>query len=340
METVFETRTKIVGVTRGNRQDLLEELSEMDDIRLVREPNNPHDENAIAVLNPDGEKLGYIRSGLAKELVSYMKLYPDAVLIGEILEITGDEVGKNYGCNIEVSLVRLTNNKNRIDTRKKRKISKAKVLTIVMVFILSCTGAVFLFIGLYGTYLFDRIGDVDSTVSIASDYSPPSNSVAESRVDNSEEIAAYQQKLDFRFDEMENITWIYAKGQNRDISGFTCYTYIGKRDDGYWIRFVLGFSQDDWVFMDAIKMKCDDNVFNYVIDYSEKKTDIGNSGTIYEWFDTGLTDSQIHALRSVCAGQETKVRCYGDKYHEDFVLTDSQKANIITILDYYDLVKE
>lgn len=40
METVFETRTKIVGVTRGNRQDLLEELSEMDDIRLVREPNN------------------------------------------------------------------------------------------------------------------------------------------------------------------------------------------------------------------------------------------------------------------------------------------------------------
>ena len=93
--------------------------------------------------------------------------------------------------------------------------------------------------------------------------------------------------------------------------------------------------------MDSIKMKCGDNVFNYVIDYSEKKTDIGNSGTIYEWFDIGLTDSQIHALQSVCAyGQETKVRCYGDKYHEDFVLTDSQKANIITILDYYDLVKE
>ena len=93
METVFETRTKIVGVIRGNRQDLLEELSEMDDIRLVREPNNPQDENAIAVLNPNGEKLGYIRSGLAKELVSYMMLYPGAVLIGEILEITGDEVG-------------------------------------------------------------------------------------------------------------------------------------------------------------------------------------------------------------------------------------------------------
>lgn len=105
-DTIFETRTKIVGVTRDNRQQLLEELSEMDDIHLVREPNNPHDENAIAVLNPDGEKLGYIRSGLAKELVVYMELYPDSVLIGEILDITGDEVGKSYGCNIEVSVVR------------------------------------------------------------------------------------------------------------------------------------------------------------------------------------------------------------------------------------------
>ncbi len=105
-DTIFETRTKIVGVTRDNRQQLLEELSEMDDIHLVREPNNPHDENAIAVLNPDGEKLGYVRSGLAKELVAYMELYPDSVLIGEILEITGDEVGKNYGCNIEISIIR------------------------------------------------------------------------------------------------------------------------------------------------------------------------------------------------------------------------------------------
>ena len=226
-------------------------------------------------------------------------------------------------------------------TREKRKISKVKILTLVMVFILFCTGTVFLFIGLYGIDLLNKIEDVDSPDPITGVYSFLGSSTSESKKDNSQAIAAYQQKLDFRFDDMENITWIYAKGQNRDISGFTCYAYSGKRGDRYWIRFVLGFSQDDWIFMDAIKMKCGDNVFNYVIDYSEKKTDIGNSGTIYEWFDTGLTDSQIHALRSVCAhGQETEVRCYGDKYHEDFVLTDSQKANIITILDYYDLTKE
>lgn len=87
-----------------------------------------------------------------------------------------------------------------------------------------------MFIGLYGTYLFDRIGDVDSTVSIASDYSPPSNSVAESRVDNSEEIAAYQQKLDFRFDEMENITWIYAKMGKIEIFPVSHVTHTSGRE--------------------------------------------------------------------------------------------------------------
>lgn len=226
-------------------------------------------------------------------------------------------------------------------TREKRKISKIKVLTLVMVVIFFCTGAVFLSIGLYGTYLINRIDVVDPSESITSTYSFSGGSTSELKKDNSLEIAAYQQRLDFRFDDMENITWIHAKGQTEVISGFTCYAYIGKRDDRYWIRFVLGFSQDDWIFMDSIKMKCGDNVLNYVIDYSEKRTDIGNGGTIYEWFDTGLTDSQIKALRSVCAHeQETKVRCYGDKYHEDFVLTDSQKSNIITILDYYDFVKE
>lgn len=104
-ETIFETRTKIVGVTRGNRQELLEELSEYDEIELVREPNNPHDPNAIAVLNPDGKKLGYIRAGLAEELSRLMELYPDSVLLGDIIEVTGGEGGKNYGCNIEISMI-------------------------------------------------------------------------------------------------------------------------------------------------------------------------------------------------------------------------------------------
>lgn len=107
MDILFETPTKIVGVTHGNRQSLLAQLDEYDEIELVREEHNPHDENAIAVLNAEGKKLGYLRAELAEEITYCLERNPDAVLLGNILEITGGTYGKNYGCNIEVSVVRI-----------------------------------------------------------------------------------------------------------------------------------------------------------------------------------------------------------------------------------------
>lgn len=107
MEILFETPTKIVGVTHGNRQSLLAQLDEYDEIELVREEHNPHDENAIAVLNAEGKKLGYLRAELAEEVSLYLERNPGSVLLGSILEITGGTDGKNYGCNIEVSVVRI-----------------------------------------------------------------------------------------------------------------------------------------------------------------------------------------------------------------------------------------
>lgn len=161
----------------------------------------------------------------------------------------------------------------------------------------------------------------------------------EPSVDNSEEIADFRNRLDFEYDDMEEITWIYAKGQRKGISDFTCYTYIGEKDGRYWIRFKFGFHRGDWIFMESIKIKSGGNTFNYSIPYGDRKTDVKNG--IYEWFDASLTEAQIHSLRSVCASEEeATVRCYGDTYREDYVLTNSQKSNIITIIDYYDLVKE
>lgn len=169
----------------------------------------------------------------------------------------------------------------------------------------------------------------------------PVDSAAETKKDNSQEIAEFQSRLDLYYDDMEETTWIYAKGQEKEISDFTCYTYIGNREDHYWLRLKFGFRQSDWLFMQAIKMKCGEETFEYVLDYSDRRSDVGYGGTVYEWFDIALTNSQIDALRHMCSlGDETKVRCYGDTYAEDFILTDSQKASIVTILDYYELVKE
>ncbi len=64
--------TKIVGVTADDHQDNIELLDEGEALKLVREPSNPHDRNAIAVEISDGDALGYISRDLAAELAPAM----------------------------------------------------------------------------------------------------------------------------------------------------------------------------------------------------------------------------------------------------------------------------
>ncbi len=47
---------------------LLRQLCVGDRVKLLREPDNQHDKNAVAVLNEAGQKLGYIPAKIAAEL--------------------------------------------------------------------------------------------------------------------------------------------------------------------------------------------------------------------------------------------------------------------------------
>lgn len=62
--------TTIAGVGHGDRAKLVKKLETGDPLMLVREPDNPHDENAIQVLNNAGRLLGYIPAHIAEDLAS------------------------------------------------------------------------------------------------------------------------------------------------------------------------------------------------------------------------------------------------------------------------------
>jgi hypothetical protein len=52
---------KVVGVSFEGRQNHLDKIDSRTPVSLIREPNNPHDKSAIAVVrNDNGVKLGYI----------------------------------------------------------------------------------------------------------------------------------------------------------------------------------------------------------------------------------------------------------------------------------------
>jgi hypothetical protein len=104
--------TKLVGVTRKNidgtnRQDVIEDLEEelaangALELGLRREPHNPFDRNAVAVLAPDGRQLGYFSATVAEALAPVLDC--GAAIEVVAVAVTGGGLTHHYGVNVKVS---------------------------------------------------------------------------------------------------------------------------------------------------------------------------------------------------------------------------------------------
>lgn len=90
-------RTKVVGVTIGDRQNSVKACRSGQELKLQREPFNEIDKNAIAVLNRNGVKLGY----LSKEIAPFLakKMDDGLKVFCKVIKVTGGG-DLNYGLNI------------------------------------------------------------------------------------------------------------------------------------------------------------------------------------------------------------------------------------------------
>lgn len=90
-------RYAVVGEAQRNldgsdRQRIIKECKVGDEIRLVREANNPYDENAVALLTARGRQIGYLERETAEDVAALMDdgAHPTAV-IAKILGGTGEK---------------------------------------------------------------------------------------------------------------------------------------------------------------------------------------------------------------------------------------------------------
>lgn len=93
---------KVVGVSFKNengtsRQEIISKLTKSSDIILVREPNNPYDINAVAVV-ADGQQIGYVSKQYAELLAQFMDGGRD--FKAEIEEL--DKYKNTWYCKIRV----------------------------------------------------------------------------------------------------------------------------------------------------------------------------------------------------------------------------------------------
>jgi len=97
---MFEFHTKVVGVTFEGRQRYVRQTRVGERVSLVRDRYNPHDRNAIKVVNALGNEIGFI----SRELASQMAPRMDAgtTYTATVTAITGLNPGDNMGVNILV----------------------------------------------------------------------------------------------------------------------------------------------------------------------------------------------------------------------------------------------
>lgn len=91
--------TKVMGVSFEGRQDMVAGLVPGQELELVRQPENPHDANAVAV-HYGTFQIGFLRKQIAKHLAP---LIDSGVRYRARIEhVTGGRDGKNYGVNVRV----------------------------------------------------------------------------------------------------------------------------------------------------------------------------------------------------------------------------------------------
>ena len=81
--------TKVVGVTFGNRQATIQQLSVGTAVTLRREPDNAYDPNAIRVERSDGAQIGYIPRALAATLTHVWQTQGISTISATVTAITG-----------------------------------------------------------------------------------------------------------------------------------------------------------------------------------------------------------------------------------------------------------
>jgi single-stranded-DNA-specific exonuclease len=93
--------TKLAGVSFEGRQDVVARLEPGTVLRVARRPDNPYDANAIALLDPTGEQVGFFNRRLAAALAP--EIDRGVSLDVTVTEITGEDAEKNHGVNVLVS---------------------------------------------------------------------------------------------------------------------------------------------------------------------------------------------------------------------------------------------
>lgn len=136
-------------------------------------------------------------------------------------------------------------------------------------------------------------------------------------------VAQAMQNMTKSTDEIKGITWVRHRQQSPN--GKQVSLYFGTRNGqtaGMPLRMKIQYADPDWLFVNSVTIKADDQVINLgKMDFERDHS----YGGVWEWADI-VADHKV--VETILQAKKVTVRFEGDKYYADFALPAPQQRNM------------
>lgn len=145
-------------------------------------------------------------------------------------------------------------------------------------------------------------------------------------------------KLRKEYDDIKEITWYYDKGTPKTYYKDYLNLYISKEKTGMpSLLFHIQYTSGKWLFIESYIIKTDNNSYSISPSYGEIERD-NSSGSIVEWYDVAMNQKIYNMVKDIASSKKVKLRCNGEHYYNDRLLSKEEKEGIKNVLEGYRIL--
>ena len=146
-------------------------------------------------------------------------------------------------------------------------------------------------------------------------------------------------KLNNKYDDVSGITWYkqpyFTHYTNTNLTSI----YIGDNGSLKWLRLMMSYQGDDWIFFKRAYLSYDGNTKEIIFnEYDDKETENSGDG-VWEWIDLTVTKDVEMFLGEFAKSKNAKMRLSGN-YTKTRNLTLNERQGILDVLNGYNVLKE
>lgn len=145
-------------------------------------------------------------------------------------------------------------------------------------------------------------------------------------------------KLKKNYDDVSGITWYqnpyFVHYNNSNLLSM----YIGKSEDNVWLRLVMSYEGEDWIFFENAYLSYEGNTREIIFDkFRDKKSD--HDTRVWEWIDVSVDEETLGFIQNFANGKSPKMRLTG-KYSKTRNISNKEINALKDILLAYDVLKK